>query len=87
MSGTDNTQPPKFGGRGAFIESRKIKGPDPERMTNKGHPRESWTEDREAANRRDRHRDREAVEELAHAPDEDDPPPPRPRHDVQWDRW
>jgi len=85
MSDSDNTRPPKFGGRGAFVESRKVHGgPDPERASNKGHPRESWREDREAANRRDRHKDRQA---LARADPDEDPPPPQPRHSVQWDRW
>lgn len=83
MSRSDNTQPPKFGGRGAFVESRRVRGPDPERMTVKGHPRESWTEDREAANRVQRHKAKEALDQG----EEPGPETEKHYHSVQWDRW
>lgn len=84
MSRSDNTQPPKFGGRGAFVDTgRKIKGPDPERMSTKAHPRESWTEDREAVNRLQRHKAKEALCQG----EEPGPETEKHRHNVQWERW
>lgn len=85
MSDSDNTLPPKHGGRGAFAGGRKVRtGPDPEVMSNKGHPRESWSEDRKKEWRRARHADKQALNPY----DEDDPPPPEHRQrDVHYERW
>lgn len=84
MSRSDNTQPPKYGGRCAFAGGMKVRtGPDPDVMSVKGHPRESWKEEREHEWRRARHADKQAINQG----DDEGPPPEHRQRDVRWERW